>query len=159
MLTLLLADRPKLAAEAEGLAIELLAAVSIDVVASDVEAALVGIPLDALASRAGRVPGRGYVHEVDASWELVEEAIEPFRSDLRRRASLGSAEAASSVAAGIVAGLYLVREPEMGTVLAYAGEDTPGQLADDVLTLAAELEMEIAPEAAEKYWPDWCELA
>lgn len=156
---MLLARRPELAAEAEELAIEVLAAVSIDVVASDVEAALVGIPLDALASRAGRVRGRGYVHEVDAAWELVEEAIEPFRSDLRRRASLGSAAAASSMAVGIVAGLYLVREPEMGTVLAYAGEDTPGQLADDVLGLAAELEVEIAPEAAEEHWPDWCELA
>lgn len=155
----MLARRPELAAEAEELATEVLAAVSIDAVASDVEAALQGIPLDALASRAGRVRGRGYVHEVDAAWELIEEAIEPFRSDLRRRASLGSAEAASSMAAGIVAGLYLVREPEMGTVLAYAGEDTPGQLADDVLSLAAELGVEIAPKTAEEHWPDWCELA
>jgi hypothetical protein len=99
------------------------------------------------------------VHEVDAACELVEEAIEPFRADLRRRASLGSSSAASSVAAGIVAGLYLVREPEAGTVLAYAGEDTPGQLADDVLRLAAGLGVEIPADAAEEHWPDWYELA
>jgi hypothetical protein len=159
VLATLLAKHPELATEAEALAVEVLAAVSVDAVASDVEAALLGIPLDALASRAGRVRGRGYVHEVDAACELVEEAIEPFRADLRRRASLGSSEAASSVAAGIVAGLYLVRDPEAGTVLAYAGEDTPGQLADDVLSLAAGLGVEIPADAAEEHWPDWCELA
>lgn len=153
----LLANRPELAAEAEELAAELLAAVSIDAVASDVKAALLEIPLDALATRAGRVRGRGYVHEVDAAWELVEEAIEPFRADLRRRATHGSAKAASSVAVGVVAGLYLVREPEMGTVLAYAGEDTPGELADDVLSLAAELGVDIPADAPEHHWPDWCE--
>jgi hypothetical protein len=45
--------------------------------------------LDALGARVGRVRGRGYVHETDAAWELVEEAIEPFRSDIERRAALG----------------------------------------------------------------------
>lgn len=72
------------------------------------------------------VRGRGSVHErSEAAWELVEAAIEPFRSDMDRRAALGLLDAATNLAIGIIAGLYRAREPEMGTVLAYAGEDTP----------------------------------
>lgn len=89
-------------------------------------------PSDALATRAGRVRGRGYVHETDAAWELVEEAIEPFRSDLERRAVRMASYAAASVAIGTIAGLYRAREPEMGTVLAYAGEDASSELAAEV---------------------------
>lgn len=155
----LIAAHPDLAAQAEQLAAELLGSVSVDHVASDVEAALVGIPLDALATRAGRVRGRGYVHEVDAAWELVEEAIEPFRSDLRRRATLGRLDAAANVAVGIVAGLNAVREPEMGTVVAYAGEDAPIELASGLLDLAADLGVPITQDAAGENWPEWIDLA
>lgn len=159
VLDVLIAERPELAVEAERLAAGLLASVSIDQVASDVEAALVEIPLDELGARAGRVRGRGYVHEVDAAWELVEEAIEPFRTDLGRRAALGLLDGAASVAIGLVAGLHLVREPEMGTVLAYAGEDAPCELARDALDLAAKLGVEIPEGAANDHWPDWADLA
>lgn len=158
ILDVLIAAHPELAADAERFAVELLASASVDQTASDVETALIGIPLDALGSRSGRIRGRGYVHEVDAAWELVEEAIEPFRSDVRRRAALGSSGAAASLAIGIVAGLYRVREPEMGTVLAYAGEDAPLELASDVLGLAAKLGAEIPPEAADDRWPSWTDL-
>lgn len=120
--------------------------------------ALLSIPLDALGARAGRTRGGGYVHEVDAAWELVEEAIEPLRSDLERRATLGSVDAAATLAVGTVAGLYRVRVPEAGTVLAYAGEDTPSELASGVLELAAKLGVEIPPSSAEDHWPDWTDL-
>lgn len=158
VLDALIAERPELAVEAERLAAELLSSVSIDEVADEVEAALLGIPLDALGARAGRVPGRGYIHEVDAAWELVEEAVEPFRSDLERRASLGLVDAAKTLAVGMVAGLYRVCEPEMGTVLAYAGEDTPSELGSGVLELAARLGVEVPPGAGDEYWPDWTDL-
>ncbi len=158
MLDALVAQRPDLAVEAEQLAGELLSSVSIDEIAAQVEVALIGIPLDALGSRSGRVRGRGYVHEVDAAWELVEEAVEPFRSDLRRRAALGLLDAAASLAVGLVAGLHLVREPEMGTVLAYAGEDAPCELASGVLDLAAKLGVEVPEDAANDHWPDWADL-
>jgi len=77
--------------------------------------------LEDLAARAGRVPGRGYVHETDAAWELIEEVLAPFLADLERRITLDFLDAASTVAVGIVAGLYRVREPAPGSVLAYAG--------------------------------------
>lgn len=158
MLDALVAQRPELKLEAERLAVELLSSVSIDDVAAQVEVALVEIPLDALGSRSGRVRGRGYVHEVDAAWELVEEAVEPFRSDIERRASLGFSHAAATLAVGIVAGLYRVREPEVGTVLAYAGEDAPCELADDVLGLAAKLGVEVPEDVGDDHWPDWADL-
>ena len=158
VLDALMAERPELAAEAERIASEILSSVSVDQTTSDVVAALVGIPLDALGARAGRVRGRGYVHETEAAWELVEEALEPFRSDLRRRASLGLLHTAASLAVGLVAGLHLVREPEMGTVLANAGEDAPYELASDVLDLAAKVGVEIPEDPADEHWPNWADL-
>lgn len=157
VLDALVIDHPELEGDAERIAGELLSSVSIERVAADVEAALIGIPLDVLGSRAGRVPG-GYVHETDAAWELVEEAIEPFRSDLTRRAELGHPDAAKSLAIGIVAGLHQVRGPEMGTVLAYAGEDAPSELAASVVDLAARLDVDVPEEAAATYWPSWADL-
>lgn len=158
VLDALVAQRPELEHEAERLAAELLSSASIDDIAAQVEVALVEIPLDALGSRAGRVRGRGYVHEVDAAWELVEEVIGPFRSDVERRASLGSADAAATLAVGTVAGLYRVREPEMGTVLAYAGEEAPYELASGVLELAARLGVEVPEDVGDDHWPDWVDL-
>lgn len=158
MLDALVAGRPELAVEAERLAAELLSSVSVEQIRSDVELALTGIPLDALASRAGRVRRRGYVDETDAAWELVEEAIEPFRSDLGRRAALDLLDASANLAVGIVAGLFQMREPEMGTVLAYAGEDSPRELASDILDFAAKLSVEVPPDAADDRWPDWTDL-
>jgi hypothetical protein len=154
----LLVAHPELEGDAERIAKDLLSSTSTEQVAAEVEAALVWIPLDALGARAGRVRGRGYVHETDAALELVEEAIEPFRSDLERRAALGLTDAATRVAVGIVAGLYRVREPEIGTVLAYAGEDAPLELAAGVMHLAAKLAVGIPDDAAETYWPDWDDL-
>lgn len=157
VLDALVIDHPEIEGDTERIAGELLSAVSVERVAADVASAMIGIPLDALGARAGRVPG-GCVHETDAAWELVEEAIEPFRSDLARRAGLGHPDAATSLAIGTIAGLHQVREPEMGTVLAYAGEDAPSELAASVLRLAASLGVDISDDAADTCWPGWTEL-
>ncbi|MAT03452.1 MAG: hypothetical protein CL424_00155 [Acidimicrobiaceae bacterium] len=154
----LLIVHPELHGDAERLATDLLVAVSVERVASEVEAALVWISLDALAARSGRMLGRGYVHESEAAWELVNEAIEPFRADLDRRAALGLLDAAANLAVGTVAGVYRVREPEEGTVLAYAGEDTPTDLAEEFLDRAAKLGVALPDDAAESHWPGWSDL-
>lgn len=158
VLTALLSAHPELQSEAERLAGTLLLAVLLEQVASEVESALTGIPLDALAARAGRVPGQGYVHEFDAAWELLEETLEPFRADLRRRAALDVNEAATDMAVGIVAGLHRVREPELGTVLAYAGDDALPELAASVLHLAATLGVVVGGDAPGEHWPGWTDL-
>lgn len=120
--------------------------------------ALTWISLDALAARAGRVRGRGYVHESEAAWELVDEAIAPFRSDLDRRAALGLLDAAANLAVGIIAGLYRARAPEMGTVLAYAGDDTQMEVAAGILDRAGELGVPVPDDAADAHWPRWSDL-
>lgn len=159
MLTTLLSSRPELQSEAERIAGVLLSTVSVEQVACEVESALTGIPADALAARAGRVPGQGYVHEFEAAWELLEETLEPFRADLQRRAALDVNEAATDMAVGIVAGLHRVREAEMGTVLAYAREDAVLELAVGVLHLAATLGVVIPGDAPDEHWPSWTDLS
>jgi hypothetical protein len=62
------------------------------------------------------------------------------------------------VAVGIVAGLYRVRKPEMGTVFAYAGEDAPSELAASVIERAEKLGLAIPIDAAETHWSDWDDL-
>ncbi len=84
VMAMLLDERPELRADVERIGAELLADVSADEVADDVAARLGTLALVDLASRAGRQPGRGYVHESDAAYELVEAAIRPLVEDVRR---------------------------------------------------------------------------
>jgi len=158
VLTALHAAHPELVDDAEGEARRLLSATTIDDVAADVSSTLRTIPLEELAARAGRVRGRGYVHETDAAWEITQEAVERFLADMRRRASLGMSGPAAVVAAGIVAGLYMVDPPDEGSVLAHAGPDLPSELADAVLDEAGRLGLEIDSEAPGRHWPGWDQL-
>ena len=157
VLAALIDAHPNLRNEAEQAARELLDTVSTNDVAASVAHALEEIALDGLGARVGRIRGRGYVHETEAAWELVTETIEPFRADLTRRANIGLNAAAAALATGIIAGLYMVRRPADGTVLAYTGEDTPEQLAEEILHLATSLNIEL-PAHAHKHWPQWDEL-
>jgi hypothetical protein len=116
------------------------------------------IPLDDLGARAGRIRGRGYVDGAEAASELVTEAMESFRADLRRRAGRGLTDAAAQLAAGMVAGLHRLREPQDGTVLAYAGPDTPSELAAEVMRDADRLGVALPAEGGRRYWPRWPEL-
>lgn len=158
MLTAVLTAHPELVGEAEEFGRRLLAATTVEEIATDVSCGLLLIPLEDLGARAGRVRGRGYVHETDAAWELVREVVEPFVADMRRRASLGLADGAAVVAAGIVAGLYAVGEPDEGTVLGHAGPDVAGELADEVFTEAEGLGLDIPDHAPGRYWSQWTDI-
>lgn len=154
----LLASHPDLRPEAEQVAQGLLGAVADEAVADDVAWALEAIPLEDLAARAGRVRGRGYVHESEAAAELIGEVIEPVLTDLSRRAGLGLMDAAAAIVTGIVAGVYQAREPVDGTVVAYAGPDALTELADEVINEAIKLGVALPPDAADRYWPEWSSL-
>lgn len=151
----LLAAHPDLQPDAELAAEQLLANAAIDTVAEEVAWALREIPIEDLAGRCGRIRGRGYVDENEAAWELVHETIEPFLTDVRRRAGLGLADAAAAIAAGIAAGVYQVRDPEDGTVVAYAGPDTLNDLVDEVINEATRLGLALPEGAADRYWAEW----
>lgn len=157
VLSTLLDAHPELRPEAEQAARDLLESATSEAVADETRGAVEAIPLDDLAARSGRLPGRGYVHENEAAWELVSQAVEPFLIDLRRRARLGLTEAAIAMTIGIVAGLYDARDPADGTVANYAGPDAPVELATEVLVEAANLGLHLPADAGDR-WPDWSTL-
>ena len=103
VLAKLLISHPDLRPEAELTARRLLETATVEDVADEVAWTLGDIPLNDLAGRVGPIRGRGYVHENEAAWELLGEAIESFLTDLRRRAGLRHVDAAAAVAIGIVA--------------------------------------------------------
>jgi hypothetical protein len=88
------------------------------------------LALDIADLDAGYQPGRGYVHECDAAAELVEQAIEPFEEDARRRLRLGLTEAAQALALGVLDGLEACEGSYDGDeVLCYAGRTSPMTMA------------------------------
>jgi hypothetical protein len=93
-----------------------------DEVAVEVEQALRDLDIHNMHS--GHQPGYGYVSPEDAAGQMVEDAIEPYVQDLRRRLKLGLHQAAQAVGAGIIAGLRACEGTYDGDeVLCYAGED------------------------------------
>lgn len=151
----LLAAHPSLLAEAEQIAAEVLDDITIDAVADEVVCAIQGLELADLASRAGRQPGRGYVHETEAAYELVEELVRPFVSDVERRAELGQLDAARAVALGTISGLYQCDPATDGSVLGYAGEDTPEGLADWVRRGAVKAGVSLAADQLATVCREW----
>ena len=65
---------------------------------------------------------------------------------------------AARVAVGIVTGLHQVREPEDGSVLAYAGPDCPGELADEIIDEAERLGVAITSDEMDDAIHEWLDL-
>lgn len=116
VLAALLAARPELRDHVDELARRELSSVDSDAVATEVAEVYLGQSFQEIGDRAGRQPGRGYVHEVEAQWELLEETLEPFVADIDRLARAGMPGAATRQALGAIAGLEELRE--------CAGEET-----------------------------------
>jgi hypothetical protein len=74
----LLAARPELREPAEAYAVQVITDAGRSAVAGDVEAALQGLDIEELNTRAGHRPGRGYVHPAEAADEILDEALQPF---------------------------------------------------------------------------------
>ena len=70
----LLVARPDLRADAEARATASMSVLDADAVAGEVTSALVGLGIEELNGRAGYRPGMGYVHEVEAADEILDEA-------------------------------------------------------------------------------------
>jgi hypothetical protein len=81
----ILATLPDIRAEVEKIARSLLGEVSFETIADEVEDAVSAFDLDDLHGRAGRHEW-GYVEPNEAAWEIREEAVEPFVSDIKRPA-------------------------------------------------------------------------
>jgi hypothetical protein len=140
VLTELLALHPELTEDAEHIALALLADIDAEEVAESIEAELRVADLDQPALRAGRVRGRGYVHENEAAAEILEEVLQPALGDLARLASLDLGDAAGRIGLGLLGGISRCRDAvEIGTVLAYAGPDVVDDLAKSVELAMAKL--------------------
>jgi len=135
----LLEDHPELVEEAARLVSALLMFAPADAIADEVAAQLGSLGFEDLGGRAGRTPAGGYVHETDAAWEVLEEALEPFLTDMRRRSTLGFGESATSMASGIIAGIDRLRGAPDGQLIAFAGDDAIDTLTETVLDLADDL--------------------
>ncbi|WP_371779715.1 hypothetical protein [Streptosporangium subroseum] len=122
VLVALIEAHPELAAEAERLAGSLLAGHGRERTAHSIAAELRGLHLGDLAGRAGPRWDGGHVDPVDAAYELVQEAVQPYLDDVARRARAGARAAALEVGLGLLSGLYGCRhEDDPDLVLVQAG--------------------------------------
>ena len=134
VLRLLLEKRPDLRKDVEAAAKSVIGDVSVEDVADAVEDAVGSLDLDDLNSRAGS-HAYGYVEPSEAAWELVEEAVTPFLDDIKRWAETGQPNAAVAACAGVVLGLYRLRNNERDPFLGWA-VDSPDEMAGEaVVTL------------------------
>lgn len=128
----LLAAHADLRAEAERIARSLLGEVAFESVADDVEHALRSLDLDDLGSRAGRHHG-GYTSPTEAAWELLQEVVDPFLSDMQRQMELGLEVEALEICKGVLLGLHRIRGMKGDEFLEWA-EDFPTEAAADVVS-------------------------
>jgi hypothetical protein len=117
----LIEAEPDLRGRAEEVAHSLLGEVSCEKIAGEVEDAVRGIDSDDVGGRAGK-HSWGYVEPGEAATELLDEALEPYREDLKRRLEMGRDEQALEVCKGLVLGLYRGEQGEECEVLSVAPE-------------------------------------
>jgi hypothetical protein len=155
--------------EAEQIARGLLGEVSFESVADDVEEAICALDLDDLGGRAGRHHG-GYLSPTEAAWELLNEAVDPFLSDMKRQMELGLEGEALEICEGILLGLYRVHNMKRDDFLGWA-EDFPTEAAADAVSIwAGRQERQEAKGTSERtrrifpqsfiadYLPEWDDL-
>jgi hypothetical protein len=163
----LLSAHPDLRTEAEQAARSLLGQVSFESVADDVEHALRSLDLDDLGERAGRHRG-GYTSPTEAAWELLQEAVDPFLSDLKRQMELGLEREALEICKGILLGLYRIRDTRGDEFLGWV-EDFPAEAAADAVRVLAGGKQKVAAASrrarphfdrafVDKHVPEWGDL-
>jgi hypothetical protein len=135
VLKMLLERHSELRSEAEAIARGLLTEISPFSVADDVENAVLQFDYDDLNSRAGS-HSWGYVEPSEAAQELLDEAVEPFVSDMKRYLEMKLEAPARQFCHGIVLGLYRVRDSG-NDILGWA-PDFPGETAANVLEVWSE---------------------
>jgi hypothetical protein len=165
----LLARHSELRPEAEAIARDLLTEISSFSVADDVEIALLQYDYDDLNGRAGG-HSWGYVEPTEAAWELLEEAVEPFVSEVKRYLGMGLEDQALQFCHGVLLGLYRVRDGQDNDILGWA-EDFPAEAAGNLLDVwmsaagtggqgetARHKPRALPPGFVQEHLPDWGRL-
>ena len=127
----LLETHPNLKKEAESVARSLLGEVNFEEIADEVQAAVSALDFDDLNARAGHHE-QGYVEPSEAAWEILEEAVEPFTADIKRRLELGLEADALEICKGTVLGLYRASHSGGGPVTEWA-PDFPAEAAGNAI--------------------------
>ena len=127
ILRAVLAKHPELRTEAEQIAIAMIAAPSVEDVATAVHDAVTSLDIELLHGRAGK-QAWGYVEPTEAAWELLGEAVKDALADMKRRADLGLHEAAEAICVGIVLGLHRAKGATSDGLLGWA-PDFPAEEA------------------------------
>nr|CTQ95795.1 hypothetical protein [Kibdelosporangium sp. MJ126-NF4] len=150
VLTNLLRTHPELAAEAEWHATTLLSAPSRDQVSNDLADTLTAYEFADMDA-----PEVGVCDPDDACAFLVDKAVEPYLSEIQRRASLGLTNAAHGIATGVLMSLYNLREYEHSTehVLGSAGDLV--DYARRVTILLEQLDIPLPRENLSEACPTW----
>lgn len=160
VLARLVADQPELAEPVERIGAELLGAGDRDASADQLVAAFLATPFTAIANRVGRRRG-GYVEEAEAASEVLEETLQPFCDDLRRRARSGFTDAATELGLGLLAGLYrLPDEADPDSLIGWCEtEQEAWELATSVILAFDDAGLEVAPAVVNDLVPGWAGLA
>lgn len=132
VLRAVLTKHPELRAEAEQIAIDMIAAPSVEDVADEVHDAVTSLGIESFHGRAGKQAG-GYVEPSEAAWELLGESVEDMLTGMKRQAELGRHKAAEAVCCGIVLGLHRATRANSDGPLGWA-PDFPAEEACDAVT-------------------------
>ena len=109
ILTALIGVHPALQEHAEAIARYILATVDVAAASDLIVEAILELDTEDLANRAGPRQ-HGYVEPTDAAWQLLEETIEPWIEDLRRRGRLGFHQAAADLGIALTQALDATEE-------------------------------------------------
>ncbi len=150
----LLNARPDLREIVETHAARLIATEDRTAVADHLAGTLRGLDIEELNGHAGYRPGQGYVHEVEAADEILDQALEPFLHDLERRVALGLAAAATELAVGILLGLYECRDESGETLLEYS-PDYAAERAASLMDRCAGFGIDLPREELPDLLPEW----
>jgi hypothetical protein len=121
----LLDARPELVEEAAALASHDLGAVRVKRVAGEVARAVGALRIEDVWSHSGPQRDGSYVEPTEATWIVLEAAINPFLRDLERRIELRREPEALAICQGALLGLYRVEQA--------AGDDfLEGHAPDDL---------------------------
>jgi hypothetical protein len=150
----MLAAHPELRSEAQAIARGVLGEVSFLSIAEEVEDSLRQLDYDDLNGRAGG-HSWGYTEPSEAAEELLQEAIEPQVSELKRHLALGLKKEALAICQGLILGFYRVRSGEGGDVLGWA-PDFADQAASNVLKQwRAAGGPSLPPDFVAQHVPEW----
>jgi hypothetical protein len=132
VLHMLLKRHELLREEAENLATEIVNTPCCADIAAAVADAVTSQDIQDLSGRAGATRW-GYTEPTEAAWQLLEESLEDFLADMKRRAELGLTDAAVTMCHGIIVGLYKAKGTPSDGPLGWA-PDFPAEEAGHVVT-------------------------